>query len=107
MSDDAVIWREAASESEFESKDRKLLDFGGEKQIGLFKLEDGYYAISAWCSHQKTSMMQGDVEDGKLMCPLHGAWFDIRDGKNLSLPAVKPVPSYPVKVEDGTIWIEA
>jgi 3-phenylpropionate/trans-cinnamate dioxygenase ferredoxin subunit len=99
-------WKVAATEAEFADKDRKLIDFGGEHQIGLFKLDDGYYAISAWCSHQKASMMQGEVEDGKLMCPLHGAWFSIRNGDNLTLPAVKPVPSYPVKVEDGKIWID-
>ena len=98
-------WEKAATEAEFAETDRKLLDFGGERQIGLFKLDDGYYAISAWCSHQKASLMEGEVDGGELMCPLHGARFDIRSGKNLSLPAVRPLSSYPVKVEDGEIWI--
>lgn len=99
-------WQEAASESEFAETDRKLLDYGGEKQIGLFKTDAGYYAVSAWCSHQKTSMVHGDLDGHELMCPLHGARFDIRSGKNLSLPAVKPVASYPVKVEDGKIYVK-
>ena len=100
-------WQEAAAESEFESTDRKLLDLGGEKQIGLFKVDDGYHAISAWCSHQKTSMVHGELDGHELMCPLHGARFDVRSGKNLSLPAVKPVAHYPVKVEDGKIYVKA
>ncbi len=100
-------WKEAAEESEFKESDRKLVDFGGEKQIGLFKREDGYYAVSAWCSHQKTSLMHGDVTDHEIMCPLHGARFDLRSGKHLSLPAVHPIASYPVKVEDGKILIKA
>ncbi len=100
-------WREAATEEEFAKTDRKLVDFGGEKQIGLFKVDDKYHAISAWCSHQKASMVHGDLEGHELMCPLHGARFDVRTGKNLSLPAVRPVARYPVKVEDGTVYIKA
>ena len=100
-------WREAARLSDFEQTDRKLVDFGGEKQIGLFKVDDEYHAISAWCSHQKTSMVHGEVDGCELMCPLHGARFDLRTGKNLSLPAVRPVPHYDVKIEGDTIWIKA
>ncbi len=100
-------WREAAEESEFVETDRKLVDFGGEKQIGLFKLDDGYYAVGAWCSHQKTSLVHGDIDDHEIMCPLHGARFDLRSGKQLSLPAVRPIPSYSVKVEDGKVFIKA
>jgi 3-phenylpropionate/trans-cinnamate dioxygenase ferredoxin subunit len=41
-----------------------------------------------------------------VVCPLHGAKFDIKTGKNLSLPAVRPVKSYPVIVEDGLVYIQ-
>lgn len=99
-------WQEVALESEFAEQDRKLVDCGGEKQIGLFKVDGAYFAISAWCSHQKTSMVHGELDGHDLMCPLHGARFDVRTGKNLSLPAVKPVASYPAKVEDGKIFIK-
>lgn len=101
-----ATWREAAGESEFDASDRKMVDFGGEKQVGLFKVDGEFFAISAWCSHQKTSMVHGDIEGHELMCPLHGARFDLRSGKNLSLPAVRPVESYAVKVEDGKIYIK-
>jgi len=100
-------WMEAADVSEFESSDRKLIDLGGDRQIGLFKLEDGFYAISAWCSHQKALLMDGFVEAGEIECPLHGARFDLRTGKNLSFPAVRPVAAYEVKVEDGKIYIKS
>lgn len=99
-------WKEAATESEFTDTDRKLVDFGGEKQVGLFKLDDGYFAISAWCSHQKASLMHGERDGHELMCPLHGARFDVRTGKHLSMPAVRPVARYSVKVEDGKIYIK-
>lgn len=102
-------WTEIASVSEFEATDRKYCELSEEVQLGLFKHEeDGkFYAVEIWCSHQKVSLMNGDLEDHELMCPLHGACFDIRTGKHLCLPAVKPIKSYPVKVEDDKIFVDA
>jgi len=100
-------WVEAATVAEMESSDRKLVDLGGEKQIGLFKVDGEFYAVGAWCSHQKSSLLPGSVDGHELMCPLHGARFDLRNGKHLSLPAVRPIPSYDVKVEDDKIYIKA
>lgn len=82
-----------------------VFDFKG-KPVAVFHLEDGFYAIDNICSHEEASLAEGEIEDGKIECPLHGAMFDIRTGKNLSLPAVLPVKSYPVKIEDGNIYLK-
>jgi nitrite reductase/ring-hydroxylating ferredoxin subunit len=99
-------WKEVASLSDFSDTDRKLVDLGGTKQIGLFKVEDELFAVSIWCSHQKMSMFHGDLDGYELMCPLHGARFDLRSGKNLSLPAVRPIPAYPLKVENDVVYVK-
>ena len=78
-------WREAASLSDFKETDRKKVDFGEDKQVGIFKVDDEFHAVSIWCSHQKMSMMSGDVIDGQLMCPLHGALFCLKTGKFFDL----------------------
>ena len=98
-------WVEVADVSEFNEFDRKLVDLGGDKQIGLFKLPDGYFAISAWCSHQKTSLVHGDVSGCEIECPLHGARFDLKTGRHLTLPAVRPIPKYDVRVENNKIFL--
>lgn len=98
-------WVEVADETEFLGADRKLVDLGGTQQIGLYKVNGEFLAISAWCSHQRAIMFSGDVVGCELECPLHGARFDLRTGKNLSLPAVRPVASYPVKSEGGKIFL--
>ncbi|MBN2366400.1 MAG: non-heme iron oxygenase ferredoxin subunit [Calditrichaeota bacterium] len=74
--------------------------------IAVYRLEDGYFAIDDTCSHEEASLSEGEIEDGKIECPLHGAQFDIRTGKNLTLPAVLPVRNYPVKVENGDIFVK-
>lgn len=99
-------WVEVAAEDEFKETDRKLVDLGGALQIGLFKLDDGYFAVSAWCSHQKSSMVHGEVTDHEIECPLHGARFDLRTGRHLCLPAVRPIPRYDVRVDGGRIFVK-
>jgi nitrite reductase/ring-hydroxylating ferredoxin subunit len=73
--------------------------------IAVFKLDDGYYAVNNTCSHEEASLAEGEIEEGEVECPLHGARFDIRTGKNLSFPAVIPVKSYQVKVDSGEIFL--
>lgn len=102
-----MAWMEAATLSDFAGTDRKYCELTDEVQVAVFKHDDGnFYAVEVWCSHQKVSLINGDLEDYELMCPLHGACFDVRTGKHLSLPAVKPIASYPVKVEDGKVLVE-
>lgn len=98
-------WVEVANLEEFKGTDRKLVDLGGNELVGLFKLPDGFFAVSAWCSHQRTSLVHGDLEDHEITCPLHGARFDLRTGQHLSLPAVRPIPRYDVKVEGDKILL--
>lgn len=100
-------WHEVATVAEFESTDRKLVDLGGSTQIGIFKHNGGFVAISAWCSHQKASIMTGDVDDGEIMCPLHGARFKLNTGEALSLPATQPIPTYKLKIDGTKILVKA
>ena len=100
-----AIWVKAAREDDFE--DVQVIRFVyQENPIAIFKLDDGFYAIDDTCTHAEASLSEGEVYDGVVECPLHGAEFDIRTGKNLTLPAVTPVRSYPVKVEEGDILIQ-
>jgi len=97
-------WVKVCDEDNFEG-DVQLLEHNG-NPIAIFHLEDGYYAIDNTCSHEEASLSEGEIENGKIECPLHGAIFDIRTGKNLLLPAVLPVKAYPVKIENGAIYVE-
>ena len=99
-------WIEVATIADFELTDRKYLEIEDEP-IGLFKVDDGnYYAVGAMCSHQRVSIMAGDVEDCIITCPMHRAEFDLRDGSHLCMPAVRPIESYPVKLEGDRIFLD-
>ena len=64
------------------------------------------YALSDTCSHADVSLSEGDVEDGTVECWLHGSRFDLRTGAPTGLPATRPVPTYPVTVVDGDVFVK-
>jgi len=73
--------------------------------IVLFNLAGDYYAIADVCTHDDGPLGEGEVEDHQIICPRHGARFDITTGEVLALPAIQDVPVYPVRVVDGMIEI--
>lgn len=76
-----------------------------EQPIALWNVDGSYYATQDTCTHEETSLADGDLWGDVVECPLHGAQFDVRTGAVLSLPAIFPLPTYPVKVEGGTIYV--
>ncbi len=77
----------------------------GDSRVALFRIENDIYAIGDRCSHAEASLAEGEVWGMSVECPRHGSEFDLRTGEALTLPATKPVPTYQVTVEDGTIYL--
>ncbi|MCA1833726.1 MAG: bifunctional 3-phenylpropionate/cinnamic acid dioxygenase ferredoxin subunit [Actinomycetota bacterium] len=76
--------------------------------IAIFNLSGQYYALDDICSHALSSLSEGFIEeeDFTVECPKHGSLFDVRTGAPQSLPATRPVATYPVKVENDEIFVE-
>ena len=86
-------------------RDRGVRVTVGDDRIAMFRVGDEVYAIGDRCSHAEASLSEGFLSDREVECPRHGAVFDITTGKPKSLPATTPVPSYPVKLEGGTVYV--
>ncbi len=72
--------------------------------IAVFNVGGDYYAVGDVCTHDNGPLADGELIDHQLVCPRHGARFDIRSGKALTLPAFIDTPWYPVRIVDG--WVE-
>ena len=96
-----------------------LVDVGNAEELppGSMKLLDGVgvyncggtlYAIEDRCSHDDGPLCLGDWEEDtcRVVCPRHGASFDIATGRALTLPAFQPVRTFPVRIEDGIVKVE-
>lgn len=75
------------------------------ERIALFNVNGTIYATDDTCTHEEASLCAGELEGHVVECPKHGARFDVRTGKVLSLPAVVPVETYEIKIEDGEIYV--
>jgi 3-phenylpropionate/trans-cinnamate dioxygenase ferredoxin subunit len=95
---------EVASVDDLPPGERLFVDVDGQT-IVVFNIAGQFYAIADLCSHDNGPLGDGDLEGLEIICPRHGARFDIRDGKVLALPAVEDIPAYPVRVNGNALEI--
>ena len=64
------------------------------------------YALEDKCSHEDFELSSStfDPVEASIECVLHGARFDLRDGRALGAPAYTGVPKFPVKLEHDAVW---
>ena len=86
----------------------KLVTAGPWLTLGVYHVDGELYALEDRCSHDDGPLVEGDwdPDDRVVVCPRHGARFDLETGRPLSLPATEPVETYPVRVEDGWVKVE-
>ena len=73
--------------------------------VALLNVGGDFFAIDDTCSHEETSLSGGTLSGDVVVCPRHGARFNVKTGRVLSLPAVRSVAVYPVRVEGDEVWI--
>ncbi len=77
----------------------------GDYPIVLFNIAGKLYAIGDVCTHDDGPLGDGELDGHQIICPRHGARFDVRNGKVLSLPAVVDIPTYPVRISEDDVEI--
>lgn len=77
----------------------------GDLEIGVFNLGGRLCAIEDRCSHDDGPLGQGFLHGDAIGCPRHGATFDLATGRALSMPAVTPIRTFPVKAEAGSVFV--
>lgn len=98
-------WTVVAREGDIEPGKARVVE-AGEKRIALCNVDGSIFAIDDVCTHDDGPLGEGELIDDRIECPRHGALFDVRTGKAVTLPAVYPVDTYPVRMTDGAIEVE-
>jgi 3-phenylpropionate/trans-cinnamate dioxygenase ferredoxin component len=75
-------------------------------EILLCNVDGQIYAIEDICTHDGGPLDQGTLEGACVVCPRHGATFDVKTGDALTLPAVMPLLTFPTSVHDDDIYVE-
>ena len=81
-------------------------DSGSDADIAVVHAEDGgFFALDDECSHEAVSLSDGFVEEQTLECPMHASAFCLKTGVPETPPAMKPVKTHRVDVEDGSLLL--
>lgn len=77
-------------------------------RIGVFNCAGRLLAIEDRCTHDDGPLCEGPWDENgcTVVCPRHGASFDLASGRALTLPAYLPARTFPVSVEDGIVTVE-
>ncbi len=79
----------------------------GGREIVLCRTRDGVFALDNICTHAYARLSEGRLRGVRLICPLHGAAFDVRDGRALGAPANRPLITHAVRVVADQIEVRA
>jgi metal-sulfur cluster biosynthetic enzyme/nitrite reductase/ring-hydroxylating ferredoxin subunit len=101
-----TAWERVADADEIPPGGRKSI-FVDDVPALLLRVGDDYFAIEDACTHDGQPLTDGPVANGQIMCPRHGARFDLRTGKPTCMPATEPVRTFAVRVEADGVYVSA
>jgi len=97
-------WVEVGATSEV--AEGKAHAFGvPEGRIAVARVEGQLYAVQDLCSHDDGPLGAGELDGYAIVCPRHGARFDVRTGAVLRMPAIMPIRTFPVMEKDGKVFV--
>lgn len=99
-------WIEACVVNDIDQEDVLRFDHDGRTFAIYRSPDDAFFATDGVCTHEQVHLADGLVMEHIIECPKHNGRFDYRTGKAQGAPVCVNLQTYPVKVEDGRVWIE-
>lgn len=99
-----IEWIAAAEVDAVPQDDVIGVEIGG-RDIALYSVDGEIYASDNICTHGHARLCDGFLDGHEIECPLHQGKFDVRSGKALCAPLTEDIRSYPVKIEDGRVFL--
>jgi len=93
-----------AAVSDIPASGRLAVEFD-DRAVLVIRIGNEYYGIEDVCSHDGQPLTDGPIRDSSIECPRHGARFDLTTGRPLCMPAVSPIATYAVKVDNGEVFL--
>ncbi len=101
-----ATWTRVCATNDIDRDDLIRFDHAGRTFVVVRSPEDAFFCVDGICSHEQVHLGDGLVIDGVIECPKHNGQFDYRTGEATRAPACIDLRTWPVKVEDGAVFIE-
>jgi len=96
-------WHPVMAQSDFPAEGKLSVSLAGWRVL-LALTEEGFHAVNDRCTHQAALLSGGRIRRGAVMCPLHGARFDMASGRCIG-SAYADLRTFPVRVLQGAIEV--
>jgi len=97
-------WHRIALSTSLNAGQKTVAEIEG-KEILICRVDESYYAVSSRCTHAAWRLVEELIEGVEIVCSLHGARFDLRDGCPTAGPASKPLATFPIELRDGELYV--
>jgi naphthalene 1,2-dioxygenase system ferredoxin subunit len=77
----------------------------GDAEIAVYHVAGEVFATDNVCTHGHARLCDGFLDGYEIECPLHPGKFDVRSGKALCEPLASDVQTFPIKIEDGHVFV--
>ena len=104
LDESKIEFVEIAPASELPNGQRLFVEVA-DRPLVIFNIAGQFFAIGDVCTHDDGPLGDGEIEGFNIVCPRHGAEFDVRTGKVMQMPAVVDIPAYPIRVVEGMIQV--
>ena len=74
--------------------------------LAVYNVDGTFYVTDDQCTHGPGSLSEGFLEGEVIECNFHQGCFNVRTGEVVTPPCVVPIRTYPVSVDDGTVYIQ-
>jgi len=97
-------WIDVAKVEELKPGFWRVVEFD-DIEVMVFNVDGEFFAIEDVCTHDGGSLSDGELEGCEIICPRHGARFDIKTGKVTAPPAYEDLTAFPTRVENGVVQV--
>jgi 3-phenylpropionate/trans-cinnamate dioxygenase ferredoxin component len=100
-----TTWIAACAADDIDPEDVIGFEHAGHEYAIYRSADNAFFITDGHCTHERTLLCDGLVMGGVIECPMHNGRFDYTSGKALGAPVLVDLRTYPVKVEDGTVYL--
>ncbi len=75
------------------------------KEILVCRVDEQYFAVANRCTHSAWPLSRGEIKGMEVICTMHGARFDLRNGCPSAGPASKSLATFPIELRNGELYV--
>lgn len=100
-----MVWLRVEGAAALAPGEKRAFEIDG-REVLICRIDSTYFALANRCTHAAWPLAAEPLEGNEIVCTLHGARFDVRDGTPTGGPASKPLATFAVELREGEVYVK-